>query len=211
MQSTSRSFGLLLALASSALLLGGCSSDAADEAAPQTPPALVTTGDDVASPVADDTGAAADALAKDAVPGIRGCSGVYACVRWSGSTIQREIELRAVDGECWADSTRLLPDGKTGGDMTYAFWRADDGGFTIDRGGPDMEKCVTKDGSSKSGPKLTAPHCQGEPAAECKETTGATCGTRPGCIWNGACQTGRGCHTRLDPTKCAEMPGCSWK
>lgn len=198
-------------VASGALLLAACSAEEApaEDAASGAPASSATSG-------SGDARLASDALANDRAEGITGCSGTYACVDYSLSGRKEQtMTLRVVDGECWAEQYHLRPDGKApraGVSDGYLDWHEIDGGFTL--GGRRVEwSCSTTSGSSKSGPKRTAPHCAGSPTASCEGAkTEATCVGTPGCDWKStSCQPGDVCRVRVDAPTCARMPGCTWK
>jgi hypothetical protein len=222
MRNTSRFFGLLLTLATPYSVLAGCSSGTADGTAPAGQTTANESGDRVAPAPdsAEDTSAAADALAKDSVPGIRGCSGTYTCDPYSSTAKPFEVELRTLDGECWAGGKHLKPDGTVVGD-TKGFWIEQDGGFVVrSESGTGVAACVTTTGSSKSGPKRTEAHCQLEPEPACARMNEGACKGEPRCSWYdyGGPQYARcvgvgapACYQQPDVGGCQKLVGCSWK
>lgn len=209
------SISLFAALSATALATGGCSSDLGGTD-PSTPASAASQGS--GAPSGDGPGAA---LADDGVEGITGCSGIYGCrVRnWSSGDEEisdQEIVLRVVEGECWANEVRLMADGTAKGKTDRdAFWVPREGGLDLHVDKSDME-CSTKTGSSKSGPKLTAPYCQGEDLSCLGEETEAGCrAAAPACSWSSTGNYCFGgpvpCYAQLSSDACARVKGCSWK
>lgn len=209
-----RSFGLFLF---SMAVLAGCSANTDAEVA--TSPAEAPAASTNAAPIGTDDGAAS-ALANDSVPGIKGCSGTYACSDYRKNVEGDDVEvtLRATDGECWAEGTRLMPDGTIQGLHAYSdgFWDESEGGFAVRNGYQGLTdlKCFTKSGSTKSGPKTTSPHCRiGDPWKTCLAAKSpASCAGVPGCTWSDGCTPKRIVCTQLaDETACSSVAFCTWK